>query len=77
MSKRRKSSAFRSIPRWTPVIAGFVGEEDAMSWGEFVAANMDMIDSGEIDDILRAVRAGRTYHGGGGAAPEWSIRMEP
>lgn len=76
MSKRRKNSPFRTLPRWTPIIAGFDGEEQAISWGEFVAANRGMVETGEIDDIVRDLTAGRTYYGGGGASPEWSITLE-
>lgn len=50
-----------------------------MTWGEFLANEADGIEGGVIDppEIARALlrRPGCTYHGGGGASAEWSIRL--
>lgn len=48
-------------------------------WEDFVATNLDDefgggIDSEEMDEIKATIERGETYHGGGGAGAEWTIR---
>jgi hypothetical protein len=42
--------------------------------GQFFADNIDVMDASEIDAIEQALTNGETYYGGGGAAPEWSLK---
>ena len=49
------------------------GETIKTTWGAFAADNAD---SGlDLADIEVTLAAGETFYGGGGAEPEWSIRM--
>jgi hypothetical protein len=50
------------------------GAPNRITLGTFLADNRD--DDGiDRDAIVAALEAGRTYRGGGGASPEWSIRV--
>ena len=73
-------------PNWTPSAEGEAAHREAydrsvacelltvdgetvrLTLAEFFADNPD-----EDKDALRALAPGETYHGGGGAAPTWSI----
>jgi len=55
----------------TPVVLEN-GETVETTWAAFAADNAD---SGlDLADIETTLATGETYHGGGGAEPEWSIR---
>ena len=63
----------------TPVIVGNGGDGTfAMTWGEFLDANADGIEAGMVDveaiEALWGNVSTATYHGGGGASAEWTIR---
>lgn len=56
------------------VCADDAGAERSTTWGEFVADNADGLDGFELALIATALAAGRSYHGGGGAEGEWTVR---
>ena len=49
------------------------GEESHLTANEFFADNEDLVGT-EIEDEIRALHVSETYHGGGGAQPEWQIK---
>ena len=46
------------------------GDVHETTLGEFLADNLSTLP--DIDALV-ALRVGETYHGGGGASPEWSV----
>ena len=42
--------------------------------GQFLVDNIDCFEESEIEDITNTLSSGGTYFGGGGAAPEWSLK---
>jgi hypothetical protein len=50
------------------------GETWTGPWGEFVASNPDLDDSGyALAEIGATVARGETYRGGGGAEAAWTV----
>lgn len=53
------------------------GEGMQMTLGAFKAANENMVETGEMDDVLAMLAKGKTYVGGGGAAPVFFVYPPP
>ena len=49
-------------------------ETSRCTFAEFIADNESGMETCEIDDIRNAITSGRTYTGGGGASPVWTIK---
>lgn len=56
------------------VILVFDGKERVISLEKFLAENADGFGDAEVSGIRKAIAAGQTYAGGGGAAPTWEVR---
>jgi hypothetical protein len=69
------------LPQWVVTEQGknALGKWDlngeAVDIAEFVYANRDGLHPDDIREIL-SLQVGETFHGGGGACPEWSITRE-
>lgn len=50
-----------------------LNDEDLVDFDEFYEANKDGLAPEDFEDILN-LEPGETYHGGGGAWAEWSIK---
>ena len=51
--------------------------EDCGTWDEFLEANQFSFDADELEDMIQVLVSGRAYHGGGGAAAEYGLRVAP
>ena len=54
---------------------GQPGEGSPCTWGEFRADNAEGCDDSLLPEIEAALSLGRDYVGGGGAAPEFTVRL--
>lgn len=62
------------MPERVRVATQFDGEEPAtITWGEFAKANADMAPEG-LREIAVTIARGEVFHGGGGAAPGYTVR---
>lgn len=60
----------------TEVIVGTgPAAEHRTTWGAFQADNAEWLDAAEKLRIIAALIDRATYHGGGGASAEWTIRL--
>lgn len=53
------------------------GEGEQTTFGAFAEANESMVETGEMDDVVAALDAGKSYVGGGGAAPTFAVYPPP